>query len=331
MQHFFSALYGNEKAKNLIGRDILGKCQHHAYIFEGPKGSGKHLLAKEMAKALLCLQTDAGFLPCGTCTHCRKIDASSYTDISYVNSGDKATVSVESVREALATLYYAPDEGDYKVYIFEDADKMTVQAQNALLLSLEEPPAYAVFILLTTDAAALLETVRSRAMIFSMELFSKDAVFAYLQNCTSAPEQQLRQAAAASGGVIGTAKTILSGEANTATLPDAAGDFISLLCTGTVADALIYCSQIKYSRPQLDVFFIYAMSAVRDRIAAKAGGKDFLFYGKNQQITEAAGITLGRLTELYDSLYSAREELVRANAAVYPVFCTLVEKYFRQN
>lgn len=327
MQQFFSALYGNKKTKAHLGRDIFDKRQHHAYIFEGPTGSGKHLLAEEVSKALLCLHSDADCFPCESCLHCKKIDAHSYTDISYINSGDKATVSVEAVRQALATLFYAPDEGDYKVYIFEDADKMTVQAQNALLLSLEEPPAYAVFILLTTDAAALLETICSRAVTFSMELLSKDAVFAYLQKSCTAPEHLMQEAAEKCGGIIGAAKTILDGETATAELSDAAGTFISLLFTGTAANALAYCTQIKYSRTQLDTFFVYAMSAVRDKLAAKIGGKDFLFYKDPEPVV----CTLERLTGLYDSLYCAREEIVHANAAAYPVFCTLVEKFFRQN
>ena len=124
MKHFFSALYGNEKTKNLIGRDIFEKKQHHAYILEGPTGSGKHILAREIAKALLCLREDAHTLPCNICPHCKKIDAQSHTDIAYVNSGDKASLAVETVRETLATLSYAPDEGNYKIYIFEDAEKM---------------------------------------------------------------------------------------------------------------------------------------------------------------------------------------------------------------
>lgn len=331
MEHFFPALFGNEKIKALIGRDILEKRQHHAYILEGPTGSGKHLLAKEMAKALSCLRTNTNTLPCNACLHCRKIDAHAYTDIAYINSGEKATVSVETVRNALATISYAPDEGDYKVYIFEDADKMTIQAQNALLLSLEEPPAYTIFILLTTDSKVLLETIRSRAVIFSMELFSREAVLAYLQENSTAPKPRLQEASETCKGLIGTAKSILDGETDTAALFGAANDFISLLFTGTAADALIYCTQMKYSRTQFDAFFIFAMSAVRDKISEKVGGRDLLFYGTEQQGAEAAGSTLKRLTGLYDSLYETREEIVHANAAAYPALCTIVERYFRQN
>ena len=211
---------------------------------------------------------------------------------------------------------------------------MTIQAQNALLLSLEEPPAYAVFILLTTDSAALLETIRSRAVIFSMALFSREAVLAYLQQNSNAPKPRLQEASETCGGIIGAAKSILDGKTDTAVLSSAAGDFISLLFTGTAADALIYCTQMKYSRTQFDTFFVFAMSAVRDKISAKVGGRDLLFYKKEeqqQQRTEAAGSTLKRLTGLYDSLYEAREEIVHANAAAYPALCTIVEKYFRQN
>ena len=137
----------------------------------------------------------------------------------------------------------------------------------------------------------------------------------------------MQEAAEKCGGIIGAAKTILDGETATAELSDAEGTFISLLFTGTAANALAYCTQIKYSRTQLDTFFVYAMSAVRDKLAAKIGGKDFLFYKDPEPVV----CTLERLTGLYDSLYCAREEIVHANAAAYPVFCTLVEKFFRQN
>ncbi len=332
MEHFFPALYGNEKTKNLIGRDILAKKPHHAYILEGPRGSGKHVLAHEIAKALVCLGDDVRTLPCDKCLHCKKIDAMSYTDISYVNSADKASLSVETVREALASLPYAPDEGTYKIYILEDAEKMTVQAQNALLLSLEEPPAYAVFILLVTDAVALLETIRSRSVVFSMQQFTSDGVLAYLeQSGMPGAKERIREAAEVSGGIIGTAKSVLLGENDTAALSAAAGEWISALCTKTVTEALIYCSGIKFSRAEYDPFLIYAMTALRDRIAVKLGGTELLFYPQASQIQDASGNTLARLSALYDALYDAREEIVRGNASPYPVLCTLTEKHFRQN
>ncbi|MCI8612029.1 MAG: hypothetical protein HFE66_08975 [Clostridiales bacterium] len=331
MRHFFPALYGNEKTKNLIGRDILEKKQHHAYILEGPTGSGKHVLACEIAKALLCLRKDVPAFPCGTCLQCKKMDAQSHTDIAYVNSGDKASLAVETVRETLATLSYAPDEGNYKIYIFEDAQKMTVQAQNALLLSLEEPPPYAVFILLVTDAAALLETIRSRATIFSMQQFTNDSIFTYLeQTGIQGTKERLREAADASGGIIGTAKAFLLGEDATAGLRTAADEWICTLCTKTVTEALVYCSQIKFSRTEFDTFLIYAMAALRDRIAIKLGGKELLFYQQASQIQDAPGNTLARLNALYDALYDAREEIVRSNASPYPILCTLTERHFRQ-
>ena len=302
MKHFFSALYGNEKTKNLIGRDIFEKKQHHAYILEGPTGSGKHILAREIAKALLCLREDAHTLPCNICPHCKKIDAQSHTDIAYVNSGDKASLAVETVRETLATL-------SYKIYIFEDAEKMTVQAQNALLLSLEEPPPYAVFILLVTDAAALLETIRSRTAIFSMQQFTSDTVFTYLeQTGIQGTKARLREAADTSGGIIGMAKSFLFGEDGSAGLCTAADEWICTLCTKTVTEALIYCSQMKFSRVEYD-----------------------LFYHQMDQIQDAPGNTLARLNALYDALYDAREEIMRSNASPYPVLCTLTERHFRQN
>ena len=115
---------------------------------------------------------------------------------------------------------------------------------NALLLSLEEPPPYAVFILLVTDAAALLETIRSRTAIFSMQQFTSDTVFTYLeQTGIQGTKARLREAADTSGGIIGMAKSFLFGEDGSAGLCTAADEWICTLCTKTVTEALIYCSQ----------------------------------------------------------------------------------------
>jgi len=332
MEHFLDAVYGNERARRLIGRDILDGKQHHAYILEGPTGSGKHLLAQEIAKSLLCRREKPNVLPCGICPLCRKIDALSCTDVLYINSGERATISVETVREALASLAYAPDEGNYKVYIIEDGEKMTVQAQNALLLSLEEPPAYAVFLLLVNDAAALLETIRSRCTIFSMERFSEDALFAYLQKKNSTySRERLQKAAALSGGCIGAAEIFLSGTDDIAVLADAAEKWVSLLCTGSAAEAFVYCSGIKYTRGEMDIFLQDAMTAVRNRIAAKIGYEEFLFSQGAKQLPDASQNTLSRLSALYDAIYNAWEEIVHANASAYLVLCTLTEKHFFDN
>ena len=133
----FPSLYGNEPIKNSIGKDILLDTNAHAYILEGPKGSGKHLAARLIASSLLCSNKNkSGILPCGECLSCKKIAKNLSPDLIWINSEGKATISVDIIRNVRNGLHIPPNDGDKKIYIIEDADTMTLQAQNAFLLSL---------------------------------------------------------------------------------------------------------------------------------------------------------------------------------------------------
>ena len=185
MREFLPALVGNASLRRRVGEDLAAGGFSHAYILEGPEGSGKHTLALEIARALACARrTDANApLPCGQCPACRKIAAGNCPDVLFVSRpAGKATTGVDTVRALRASVDVAPNELDVKIYIVEDAHTMTVQAQNALLLTLEEPPPFVVFLLLCTEAGALLETIRSRAPTWRLQPASEDEIAAYLQS-----------------------------------------------------------------------------------------------------------------------------------------------------
>ena len=154
----------------------------HAYIIEGVKGSGKHSIARLSAAALSCERKndDSAPLPCGKCEACRKILEFLSPDVITVGTEGKATLGVDSIRFMREDVYTPPNDLEHKIYIIEDADKMTVQAQNAFLLTLEEPPTYAGFILLCENAGALLETIRSRAPILRTEPISRQNIDRYI-------------------------------------------------------------------------------------------------------------------------------------------------------
>ena len=135
----------------------------HAYIFSGPDGIGRKSMALCFAEALTCQQ--GGTVPCGACEACILNKNHTNPDIVFIRQQEgKATVGVEDVRSVQEEISTAPQYGKYKVILFEHAEKMTVQAQNALLKTLEEPPAYIVMILMTSNVSLLLDTVRSRAV-----------------------------------------------------------------------------------------------------------------------------------------------------------------------
>jgi DNA polymerase III delta prime subunit len=164
----FEGLIGNEDIKNTLGNAINNSEFLHAYIIEGPYGTGKHTTALLSAAAVFCRNRDKDGLPlpCGECESCRKVLRGMSVDIIYAEPG----ASVDDIRALRQGMYEAPNENDYKIYVLPDAHDMTVNAQNSLLKSLEEPPPHVMFFLLCDDAEALLETIRSRAPVLRTEV-----------------------------------------------------------------------------------------------------------------------------------------------------------------
>lgn len=323
----FSKVIGNTGVCSLIAAHIKSKTLSHAYIIEGPKGSGKHTLAKEIAKALSC-EDPTPDLPCGACRSCTRIEDGLDTDIYFLNKGDKASISVESVREMTDTLGYYPDDGDYKVYIIEEAEKMTAQAQNALLLSLEEPPSYVVFLLLTDDSTSLLETVRSRALKLKTEIFSTEFTAQWLKahpKCKNATEEQIADACAVGRGSLGMALATLSEKnSQSASISKNASQLVELLCKGTPSEAIIFASSLKYSRSEFEQFFEYTLFAVRDLIAMKSGSRTTTYYSNLEAVEALASrVKIAKLAAIYDALVLAKDDITKNNAHIYAVMTTL--------
>ena len=225
MREYFGSIAGNAQLRARLGEDLSRGSVSHAYILEGPLGSGKSTLATEIAMALACENrtSDAHPLPCKTCPTCRKIAAGNSPDVIHIRrEADKATMGVDTVRALRTDVITVPNDLSFKIYLIHDAHTMTVQAQNALLLTLEEPPAFVLFFLLAEDASALLETIRSRAPVLRMQPVSDEEIKAYL--LSTRPDAAVTRAAKAleasapremdavlrmSGGCIGNAITLL--------------------------------------------------------------------------------------------------------------------------
>lgn len=176
----FPALFGNERLKDSVGRDFAARRHSHAYIFEGDRGSGKMTAALCCAAALACENAENS-IPCGRCIACRKVFGGYSPDVEVISLADRKSIGVDAVRAIRDGLYITPNDGDYRVYIIDGAETLTVQAQNALLISLEEPPPFVVFILLTVSAEKLIETIRSRAVLIRMEHFTPEQIVEFLR------------------------------------------------------------------------------------------------------------------------------------------------------
>ena len=162
----FQDIIGQEHMKGHLQNAIrMGKVSH-AYIIQGEAGSGKKLLADVFATTLQC--EEGGIEPCGHCQSCKQAVSGNHPDIRRVTH-EKASISVDDIRLQLNNdILVKPYSRPYKVYIIDEAEKMTEQAQNAMLKTIEEPPEYAVIILLTVNAKLLLPTILSRCILLNV-------------------------------------------------------------------------------------------------------------------------------------------------------------------
>lgn len=188
----------------------LGKISH-AYILSGEKGSGKKLLAEVFAEALQCEKGEKE--PCRNCHSCKQAESGNHPDIIRVIHEKPNSISVEDIREQLVNdVQIKPYSSRYKIYIVPDADKMTVQAQNALLKTLEEPPAYAVILLLANNVSALLPTILSRCVTLSMKPVGDAQVKSYLMEHMQIPDYEADVCVAFAQGNIGKAIQLATSE-----------------------------------------------------------------------------------------------------------------------
>ena len=162
----FQDIVGQEQITGHLQNAIrMGKVSH-AYIIQGEAGSGKKLLADTFATTLQC--EEGGIEPCGHCQSCKQAVSGNHPDIRRVTH-EKATISVDDIRLQLNNdILVKPYSRPYKVYIIDEAEKMTEQAQNAMLKTIEEPPEYAVILLLTVNAKLLLPTILSRCVLLNV-------------------------------------------------------------------------------------------------------------------------------------------------------------------
>ena len=160
----FDALPGNTALKASL-RTALDRRFPQAVLLSGPDGSGKTDFAQTIAAALLC--TGASPRPCGACASCHKIAHGTHPDLIVIDEGD-GEIKVETARNIRDEAAILPNDGDRKVFIIHNADRMNLSAQNALLKVLEEPPRYAFFVLTSEQPGEILETIRSRCTRYQL-------------------------------------------------------------------------------------------------------------------------------------------------------------------
>lgn len=242
-----------------------------AYIFEGIKGIGKYTAARIFANAIHCTGENK---PCGICPDCKKHIANTHSDLFVVGGGGQ--IKVEDIRQMNEELYIKPALSSRKICIVRNADNMNNDAQNALLKSFEEPPAYAVIILLSENIKNLLPTIRSRGNKVMFEPFSEKEISEYLLRQYPLKKDAIPFVSLYSGGVIGRAIDILENEEFFETrnkmfqaIASLTGDRMSIFKLSEAFGA----KGGKGAFENCDLYFDLFTSFMRDVLALKTGAR----------------------------------------------------------
>ena len=329
MRPILTDVVANERLRARLGDELLAGKLSHAYILSGERGFGKHTLALHLAAALACEhQKDIHTpLPCLNCPACRKILSGNSPDVIYVNRGDKATLGVDPIRELRQDVYIPPNDLSVKVYIIEEAHLMTSQAQNAFLLTLEEPPAYVLFLLLCENPSLMLETVLSRAPVLRLEPVQNELILQHI--CAKVPEAKrmaetdrasLEDIVVAADGSIGRALELLDPKLYKplSEKRELARNFAHLCASPKNAgETMRFLNSLGSRRDELIEQYGTILLCLRDLLLCKqTENAPLCFFSDREEAASLAySFTTPTLLSLCDSVSEATDRL-RANANV---------------
>ena len=308
----FKSIYGHENIINNLKNALLRGNISHAYIISGPKGIGKMTLAKAFAKALQCNSFDGD--SCGKCISCRTFDSGNNPDVFYVYPSKTKTLGVDDIRsQIIKQAEIKQYEHKYKIFIVPDGDKMTEQAQNALLKTLEEPPKYVVIILMGQNIRGFIPTVVSRCVNIKLSPLSSEMVKSYLINNENISEQEASFFGEYAQGNIGAAKELYS-SSDFANKRQDIILFTEKCLTGSQIEAIMSAAmleQYKNDKSFLNIIEIY----LRDVIIYKQTGQERFVIQKDilKNIKSSAKrFSIDELSKKIDAVYES-EKMLQSN------------------
>lgn len=316
-------IVGNEKLRRRLCDDISSGSFPHAYILSGQKGSGKYTVAMMCAAALACENRgiDGFALPCCKCPSCRKILEKKSPDV-FVIEKDGASVKTEQIREIQRSVKIVPNELDHKIYIIRNTETMTRQAQNALLLTLEEPPSYVVFFLLCEAEEKLLETIKSRAPILRTEPIPTDLIKEHLvrsyedaARLAASNPAELDAISSIANGSIGRAIELIDEKTRQPFIQkrNTAESFIEYSLSKNTVRLIELVTSLPHKQDEIVPVLVYAETALRDLILLKQSeSAPLCFYADREKAIDISYSTgISSLMGLYDKISKIKDTLQR--------------------
>jgi len=308
----FQDILGQDPVRQYLASAAESDRVSHAYLLSGEQGLGKRALAKAFARRLLC--ENRGQAPCGRCHACIQVEADTHPDLVWIRHEKPGTIGVEEVRRGLCEeAMIRPYSGRRRIFILPDAELMTPQAQNAALKTIEEPPDYAVILLLTGREEALLETILSRTVKLRLRPVPEGVIISWLREKKQIPATEAAMAAAFSGGNPGRALDMAESEE----FRQRIGTCVSVLkrlpgsgpeTVGALAEELLKTD------PGLKEFPDIARMYFRDLLMIRRGETEQLYFSGDRSAmrTAAASVSPGQAGHILEMLEQTEDRL-RAN------------------
>jgi DNA polymerase-3 subunit delta' len=305
----FAEVVGHQRQLDILRSAMAKGRLHHAYLLLGPEGVGKRTVAKALAKAIYCVESEQDY--CGRCVNCARITNGNHPDVRLIEPlADKKEISIQQIRELQRELNYRSFSGKRKIAIIDPAALLNSSAQNALLKTLEEPPVDSLIILITPNAGGLLPTLRSRCLRLSFAPLSGAQVAAFLESKDGMRADEAKLLAAMSMGSIGASANLDKDE-----LIENRRVWLSMLISLKVGDynaAVIAAEAFAKNRDDALRFLKWAESWYRD----------LLIYGATQRPDELVNLDMlpqidQRATETsVDCTLSALSQTTGASASI---------------
>lgn len=305
-------MLGHQKVLDTLQAAIKSDNISHAYIFEGANGIGKRETALAFSSMLMCEADDA---PCGRCKACQLFQQGSHPDFQEIYLDEDKSISVEEIRKVLKGIIIRPLYSKYKVFVINNADNMTIQAQNALLKSLEEPPGYVVFILTVQSGAAMTPTIRSRCQKIFFNKLSHEELMGILKAKYGAIKPEWDFIVSYADGVIGTAIGLID-------LPEyleireVVIDQVMQLLESEETDLFILYELFEKYDDRIDFILRVILMFFRDIVVYNQTGNFNMLINsdKKDMIIKNAGINLSSMMKSIHAIWSAKKSLeVNAN------------------